>query len=492
MTHVLFVAEGSYPYVTGGVGKWSHDLIASLPEVEFTVLALWPTPGSEGSPRYPRPKNVREIRNVYLHHGIHGRDRTPPGFHDRVDDLNRALLSGRAVPLKGLTEGRWGERILRDPASWDRVCRLYDDGAPPGLPFSEFFWTWTSILQPVARMLEAPIPDVDLVHCISTGYAGLLGAVAQQRSGVPMVLTEHGIYTRERDQELRDIEWIPGAAYSDARRRGNFFKTWWRNAFASMEKAAYASSAEIVSLFEATRRYQISQGADAARCSVIPNGVDLALYDEIARRRRRNDAFHVGLVGRVVPIKDVRTFISACHLVARRLPPGGLRVSIVGPEDEDPDYARGCRDMVRLLGLSDIIEFTGRVDCRPYYEALDAVVLTSLSEGQPLSLLESLACGIPTVAPDVGSCRELIEGVTDEDRAAGAAGVVTRPVDPEGTAEALLRLAADPALRARMAEAGRRRVRRYYRLEQVRTRYLELYGRVASGAGRRALAEQRS
>jgi glycosyltransferase involved in cell wall biosynthesis len=226
---------------------------------------------------------------------------------------------------------------------------------------------------------------------------------------------------------------------------------------------------------------------------VIPNGVDLSIYEPIARRRRRESgAFHVGLVGRVVPIKDVRTFISACRAAARRLPPGGFRASIIGPEDEDRDYARSCRDMVRLLGLSDVVEFTGRVDCRPYYERLDAVVLTSLSEGQPLSVLEALACGIPVVAPDVGSCRELLEGAADEDRRIGPAGLVTRPVDPDGTAEAMLRLAGDPALRARMAEAGRRRVRRFYRLEQVRTRYLDLYRRVARGAGVGALQEQGS
>lgn len=480
MTRVLFVAEGSYPYVTGGVGQWAHDLLTSLPEVDFTVLAVWPAPGSQGEPRYPRPKNVRDVRNVYLHHGGLGREAPPADFHDRVDALNRALLAGEPAPLEGLVEGRWGDRLLRDPGSWERLCRLYEAGAPRGLPFSEFVWTWASIVQPVARMLETPLPEADVVHCISTGYAGLLGAVAHRRSGVPVVLTEHGIYTREREQELRDADWIPGAAFAETRRRGNFFKSWWRNAFASMEKAAYASSAAVVALFEATRAYQAGHGADPGRCAVIPNGVDLAHYDAIARRRAGGGrTFHVGLVGRVVPIKDVRTFISACRIAARRRPPGTFKASIIGPEEEDREYARGCRDMVRLLGLSDVVEFTGRVDCRPYYERLDAVVLTSLSEGQPLSVLEALACGIPVVAPDVGSCRELLEGGAEADRAIGPAGIVTRPVDPEATAEAMLRIAEDRALAARLAEAGRKRVRRFYRLEQVRERYLELYRRVA-------------
>jgi glycosyltransferase involved in cell wall biosynthesis len=125
------------------------------------------------------------------------------------------------------------------------------------------------------------------------------------------------------------------------------------------------------------------------------------------------------------------------------------------------------------------VEFTGKVDARRYYEALDVSVLTSLSEGQPLAVLEAMACGIPVVATDVGSCRELLEGRTPEDRALGPAGLVTRVADPEDTARAILRLARDPELRRAMGEAGRRRVRAYYRLDQVREAYLELYRSLA-------------
>jgi len=60
--HVCLIAEGSYPYVTGGVGKWTHDLIASLPEVEFTVIALWPHDNPEPVPRYPTLPNIMKAK----------------------------------------------------------------------------------------------------------------------------------------------------------------------------------------------------------------------------------------------------------------------------------------------------------------------------------------------------------------------------------------------------------------------------------------------
>ncbi len=188
-------------------------------------------------------------------------------------------------------------------------------------------------------------------------------------------------------------------------------------------------------------------------------------------------------IGRVVPIKDIKTFLAACAIVAAELRGNPPRVSVIGPTAEDEAYAAECRQMAEVLGLSGIVEFTGKVDARRYYETLDVSVLTSLSEGQPLAVLEAMACGIPVVATDVGSCRELLEGRAPEDRALGPAGLVTRVADPEDTARAILRLARDAELRRAMGEAGRRRVRAHYRLDQVREAYLELY-RSLAGARR--------
>jgi glycosyltransferase involved in cell wall biosynthesis len=82
---------------------------------------------------------------------------------------------------------------------------------------------------------------------------------------------------------------------------------------------------------------------------------------------------------------------------------------------------------------------------------------------------------LPVVATDVGACRELLEGRGPEDRALGPSGLLTAIADPQEMASALVRLLRDPALRARLAEAGAARVGRYYRQSDIIERYRALY-----------------
>lgn len=84
----------------------------------------------------------------------------------------------------------------------------------------------------------------------------------------------------------------------------------------------------------------------------------------------------------------------------------------MGPTDEDKKYAQECFDLVKALNVSDV-EFTGRINVRDYLGKMDFTLLTSISEGQPLTILESFAAHKPVVATDVGNCRELLFGVND-------------------------------------------------------------------------------
>ena len=112
---------------------------------------------------------------------------------------------------------------------------------------------------------------------------------------------------------------------------------------------------------------------------------------------------------------------------------------------------------------------------RDWYPQLDVLVLTSVSEGQPLVILEGFCYGLPCVATDVGACSELIYGREGEDRALGSAGFVTRVGAPAETAQALLQLAEDQDLRQRMGRSGQERVRRYYDFADLRRRYHQIY-----------------
>src|SRR3546814_18617729 len=90
--------------------------------------------------------------------------------------------------------------------------------------------------------------------------------------------------------------------------------------------------------------------------------------------------------------------------------------SILGPFDEDPGYCQECRDLVAMLGLGETVKFMGQVKLDDWLGRIDAIVLTSISEAQPLVILEAGAAGVPTVATDVGACREMILGPPDESR----------------------------------------------------------------------------
>jgi len=479
--HVCLIAEGSYPYVTGGVGKWTHVLIASLPEVEFTVVALWPSDQPEPQPRYPELPNIRERRTSYV---LAPHEPQPRGAKDqfaRLEEFHHEIKKGNVCPFAKLDPRVSMDDLKTNPEAWRLLTKLYQDYAPPGTSFPDYFWTWQATHQPLFNVLTTPLCEADVVHCISTGYAGALAALHKAKLGTPLLTTEHGLYTRERSQEIWDAEWIPGEEEAKARRSGNFFKGWWNRMFRSLERITYGSSDAIVSLFEANRRYQIAQGAPEELTLVIPNGIDLALYDRVRRSRRASGKFHVGLVGRVVPVKDIKTFLNACKIVSDRLGPARVQVSVIGPTDEDPVYAAQCVEMIRALNLDGVVTLVGKTDPRPYYETLDVSVLTSLSEGQPMVALESMACGIPVVSTDVGCCRELIEGNRAEDRVFGPAGLITALVDPQDSARALLELADDPERRANLGRAGRKRVEKFYRLDQVRESYLELYRSLSHG-----------
>ena len=121
--------------------------------------------------------------------------------------------------------------------------------------------------------------------------------------------------------------------------------------------------------------------------------------------------------------------------------------------------------------------FKGKVNVREWYPCLDVQVLTSISEGQPLVILEGFCTGVPVVATNVGACSEIIHGMDEADQAIGPAGIVTRVGNPSDTAEALIRLARNPDLRRQMAEAGKKRVRIYYDHDDMIRRYREIYGR---------------
>jgi glycosyltransferase involved in cell wall biosynthesis len=247
-----------------------------------------------------------------------------------------------------------------------------------------------------------------------------------------------------------------------------------------MSQVTYEYADEIFTLYTGNTIEQIKDGADPNKIRVIPNGIDLERFGEAAQAhdaRGPNDRFTVCFIGRVCPIKDLMTFVSAMRLVADEVP--DVRVRILGPWDEDPDYADMCQRHTRQLGLEGNVAFEGRVNVLEELPLVDVMVLTSISEAQPLVILEAGAVGIPSIATDVGSCSDLLYGASPEDRTLGAGGIVTPMASPGETARAVLSLYHDPARRRAMRDSMRKRVQSYYDQRDMVAAYDEIYRRHA-------------
>ncbi len=481
---VCLVLEGTYPYVAGGVSNWTHDLIRAQRHLTFHLLALVP-PGPEGPLKFELPPNVMGLTRVEL--------QTLPGGRADASGLGDAMARLEAPLLRLTTGGDLDDlcavlgvlgalgpaagraSLLDSPEAWQLLAGMYARQCPHA-SFLEYFWTWRTLLQGMYSVLLAPLVPARIYHALCTGYAGLYAARAHVQSGRPALLTEHGIYTNERRVEITMADWLQEDTLQtlSVDRAHRDLRDLWIETFISFSRACYAACRRIITLFEGNTLLQIQDGADPERLLVIPNGIELS---EAVARARDDSPPTVALIGRVVPIKDVKTFLRACAMLRDYIP--DLRAWILGPLDEDPDYAEECRQLAAHLDLESTVDFKGKVALRDYFPHLDVVVLTSVSEAQPLVILEGAAVGIPSVATDVGACREMILGRSDEAPALGPGGAVTPLASPAATADALRRLLTDPELYGRCGQAARERVRRYYNKTDLDGAYRRLYEELA-------------
>jgi polysaccharide biosynthesis protein PelF len=415
MTDVCLVLEGSYPDVTGGVSAWVDRLMRGLPDVSFAVAHVGAEGDPAGAPVYAPPPNLERLVRV-------------------------ALDPERPAP---------------------------DPGAADALPPARAY------------------------HALCTGAASALAARAAADGGRPFLLTEHGLAWHEA--ALGIVGCKPHR--TPARPRPGELRAR-AGELAAMAREAYAQADAITSVCTINAQAQVAAGAPRERTHVIPNaapeaetpigrvarggmafprlpGKGARLGDRTRPQPRpglgrSSNPFRAGFVGRVVAVKDVATFLRAAAIVAAQR--ADCEFVVIGPLHHEPGYADACRRLAAELEIGAQVRFTGETDPAAWYPRLDALALTSVSEAQPLALLEAMAAGVPVLSSAVGGCPELVAG----------AGLLVPPRDPEAVARGLLALAADPALRARLAAAGRARAHGRHAPADVHAAYRALYERAAA------------
>ncbi|MFZ4296972.1 GT4 family glycosyltransferase PelF [Streptomyces cinereoruber] len=446
--HVTMLTEGTYPHVHGGVSTWCDQLVRGMPEVRFDVLAL------TGSGREPvtwdLPSNVVRHTAFPLWGPAPVRARRAPRGEERrrfLDTYERLLLS-LLDPGTGYDFGT----SLYELAALARQGRL-TAALRSEAALRSLMWTWamphlptraarptvhdaltaTDLLEHALRPLAARISTGGVAHAVSSGLATLPALAAQHFEGVPFLLTEHGIYLRERYLGYRtEKQSWPVKALMLA-----FYR--------ELNTLGYRKADLITPCNQYNRRWEERGGAPADRIRTVYNGVDPALFPEAGPEPAIPT---LSWCGRVDPIKDLETLIRAYAICRAELP--ALRLRLFGPVPAgNEDYLTRLEKLAAELGVTDGVTFEGRVaDVPSAYAAGSVVVLSSISEGFPFSLIEAMSCGRATVSTDVGGVREAV----------GDTGIVVPPREPAVMAAALSALLRDGARRAELGRLARQRV----------------------------------
>jgi glycosyltransferase involved in cell wall biosynthesis len=265
--------------------------------------------------------------------------------------------------------------------------------------------------------------------------------------------------------------------YSDYHTRIN--KKW----HVRLDQLCTRLSHSVIAVSEHTREHMIAQEkAPPKKVRTILNGIDfdrVKLSEPAVRERLRRefdgDRFYLLLmVGRLHPEKGYpHLFRAISELKSKTDRPVRLLIAGTGP------MADSFRDEVRQLGCDDAVQFLGfRKDVPDLMAAVDLVVHPAVAEAFGLSLTEALYIGTPVVASRVGGIPEII---TD-----GIDGVLVPPAEPRALAETIVKMLHDPERRQAMAGAGREKVQRRFRFDEMVRGYEEEYSTVPFAENRNA------
>ena len=314
---ICLVAEGCYPYVVGGVSSWVHSMIRTWPREEFILLAIVPDRSVSGQFKYELPANLTAVYEVYLNDkdwGRRKRSKRRTKLRSKEYKALQSIVAGRDVDWDTVFDMFQKRKFSMDDllmgGDFLRIVEDYYQQRYPYIGFSDFLWTMRSIYLPLFRILQTKLPEADIYHCVATGYAGVLGSMAGFLYKCGLLISEHGIYTREREEELLKADWVDG-----------IYKNVWMDQFQKMSRLAYERADAVTCLYGRAGKLQAEMGCPAEKIRVTPNGIIAENFENLPGKTIEDEGYiNIGAVLRVTPIKDVKTMIRAFAFAKERDP----------------------------------------------------------------------------------------------------------------------------------------------------------------------------
>ncbi|WP_329570553.1 DUF3492 domain-containing protein [Streptomyces sp. NBC_01361] len=507
------LTEGGYPYVSGDARLWCDRLVRGLEQHEFDLYALSRSQDQEDRGWIELPPQVSRVRTAPVwtadDDGIAYGRRSRRRFADAYAELAAAVCAGASPGTAGLAgvpadsssaeADRFGNalyklaELARDEGglvgalrsetavrTLERACR-----APGALRAARA--TRVPDLLAVAGHIERALrplsldwygddglASVDLCHATSGGPAALPGLVAHHFSGVPLLVTEYGVQLRAHYIAAGDAELSAPVRAMLAAFHGR------------LAAETYRQAAIITPGNTHARRWQERCGADRAKLRTVHPGMEASRFAEIGEREEPGEPGTLVWVGRIEPSKDLISLLHAFAEIRKDEPKARLR--LVGAPAEGPEaaaYLAHCKALAAQL-FPDEAEGAHAMGDNPVsfeeiggpetpdladaYAAGSVVVLSSIVEGFPISLVEAMFCGRATVSTDAGAVVEVI----------GGTGLVVPPRNPRALAEACVSLLRDPGRRERLGAAARARALELFTVEQNITAFHGIYLEIVS------------
>lgn len=477
---VMLATEGTFPHNEGGVSTWCDMLVKNIPEVEYLVYSVVMNPFIPQ--KFELPEGCKLVSVP-----LWGTDepfenlKTPfsqvyRAKNNTVDDVIRTefipVFSEIISEIVAIEKNpiRFGYLLLEMYNYFKKYD--YKDTFK-----SEITWdTFTDIIlskanekrnklsqPPVFSMIQSlgwiyrfftilctPVPKVDLTHSAAAAFCGIPCVLGKLIYNTPYILTEHGVYLREQ--------------YLSLSKRGydSYLNTFFIRMISSIVKLNYAFADQISPVCSYNTRWETKFGVLPRKIKVIYNGVDKSTF--YPRESPKNDShLRVVTIARVDPIKDLITLIKAAVIIKEQIKNVSFHVygSITIKE-----YYQECLAFVKESGLEGTFIFEGNTNDTPAaYASGDVIVLSSISEAFPYSIVEAMMMGRPIVSTDVGGVSEALADT----------GLLVIPRRHQELAEAVITLLHDEKLRERLGMKGRERALKLFDVNSLLESYYNSY-----------------
>ena len=321
-------------------------------------------------------------------------------------------------------------------------------------------------IKPLEKIFDKQIPEADLYHAVNSGYAGLIGGLAKSIYSKPLIITEHGSYYKEWYLRLSAVD------FPDELKHPKILKPEDHNQIKLLKfikKIVNFSfnKADIISpVTNSHIPLELKLGADPKKIKTIPNGIDYNKFSNNMTNGDSNngDEFIIGTVARVNPIKDVKTLIKAAKIVTDKN--SNAKFEYVGPS-EDEQYSNDLVSLIEDLNIADKFKFIPEtLTPEEVYSRFSVFTLSSISEAQPLAILEAMSAGIPIVATRVGGVPEPVSG----------AGLLVNPGNYQHLAKSILYYLNNPVKKNLAGKISRERIEKCYSENLFLDSYRNLYG----------------